>query len=250
MRSRFRQLAPDLVEVPAGAVLLGSTEEQIAAAAGAFGVPPEALLNEVPQHLVELPAFAIGRGPVSCGEYLAFLTATDHPAPQGWQDGEPPQDRLDHPVVGVSFNDARAYCRWLSTATGRVFRLPTEQEWERAARSHDGRQFPWGDSWQADWCNTAAAGRGDTTPIGSFAQDRSPFGCVDMAGNVAEWTGARFRPYPGSTLAAPAQTLVALRGGSWRSGPEQARCTRRTLPANALGDPATGFRVLATGEDF
>ncbi|HEU4324401.1 MAG TPA: SUMF1/EgtB/PvdO family nonheme iron enzyme [Roseiflexaceae bacterium] len=250
MRSRFKQLAPDLVEVPAGTVLVGSTEEQIAAAARAFGVAPEALLNEAPQHRVELPAFAIGRGPVSCNEYLAFLTATDHPAPQGWLDGEPPHGKQDHPVVGVGFNDARAYCRWLSTATGRVFRLPTEQEWERAARGDDGRQFPWGEEWRPDWCNTAAAGLADTAPIGSFAQDVSPFGCVDMGGNVAEWTGVRFRPYPGSTLAAPTQTVVALRGGSWRSGPDQARCTRRILPVNALGDPAVGFRVLATGEEF
>ena len=243
MLRQRRQLAPDLVTVPAGAFQMGTTREQATALAQAAGVPLESFLDETPQQQVVLGAFQISRGPVTCAEYLAFVIATDHLPPAYWSGGDPPRDRVDHPVVEVSLNDARWYCRWLSTATGREFRLPSEAEWERAARGDDGRSFPWGDTWHHGCCNTAESGSGATTPVGSFAQDASPFGCVDMAGNVEEWTTSKYLPYPGGQPA-PAQGQIVARGGSWSGAIALARCTCRHARDPLAQDRTRGFRVV------
>jgi len=248
MQRRFRQLAPELVAVPAGVFLLGATCEQATALSERTSIALEWCLDETPQHPVELEAFQISRTPITCAEYVAFVLATDHPTPNYWHGDDPPPQLNDHPVVEVSLNDARWFCRWLSTATGREFRLPSEAEWERAARGDDQRAFPWGDTWQPGCCNTAEHGPGTTTPVGSFAQDTSPFGCVDMAGNVEEWTTSTFAPYPGSTLVPPAQPQIVARGGSWNGDAILARCTRRHARSAALTSPARGFRVVCIDE--
>jgi formylglycine-generating enzyme required for sulfatase activity len=248
MLRQRRQLAPDLVQVPAGVLLMGISIEQAAALAERAGIPLEWCLDETPQQQVALEAFQISRGPVTCVEYMAFVTATDHPTPSYWQGDSPPRDLGDHPVVEVSLNDARWYCRWLSTATGREFRLPTEAEWERAARGDDQRVFPWGDTWEAGCCNTAEGGPGATTPVGSYARDASPFGCVDMAGNVEEWTASKYAPYPGSDFEVPPQASVVARGGCWNSDSILSRCTRRHARSAALSSTARGFRVVCLDE--
>jgi formylglycine-generating enzyme required for sulfatase activity len=242
MRHRLRQLAPDLVLVPPGAFLLGSTEAQAEAAASRFELPRAWFALETPQHTVELPAYAIGRAPVTCAEYRAFVIATDHPTPPYWHGDEPPGELLDHPVVEVGWNDARTYCRWLSAATDRAFRLPSEAEWEKAARGAGGRTFPWGDEWEAGVCNVGGTG---TTPVGSYPRDLSPYGCVDMAGNVEEWTASRSAPYPGANQASPIEQYVVIRGGRWDAGPGLARCARRYDPHPALSSAARGFRVVS-----
>ncbi len=248
MYHRLKQLAPDLVTVPAGPFLMGSTPEQIAAASNTAGLPLSLFEDELPQHQVELAEFDISRGPITCAEYRAFLVATDHPAPTYWGDDDPPANLHAHPVVGVSLNDARAYCRWLSTATGRMFSLPSEAQWEKAARGSDGHVFPWGDAWDDRWANTAATGTGSTSPVGSFAQDRSPYGCVDMAGNVTEWTISRYRPYPGSTLVIPPPPMVVMRGGAWNSTSDVARCARRQC-SDGSASLTRGFRVVCSDEE-
>lgn len=225
MRRRFRQLAPDMVAVPAGVVLLGATAS--------------------PQR-TELPAFRISRGPVSCAEYLAFIVATDHPTPPYWGGDEPPAALLEHPVVDVTYSDARTYCRWLGTATDGEFWLPSETEWQHAAQGDDGRAYPWGDEWSPDSCNASASGAGGTAPIGSYPQDTSPYGCVDMAGNVEEWTGTRYAP--ADSAAPPDPNLVVVRGGSWRSDADAARCTSRLARDARQGDAARGFRVACAAE--
>ena len=250
MRERMRLPTPALVQVPAGELLMGLTPAQAEAAAQEFGIPIEWCLAETPQRRVELAAFQIGRGPVSCAEYLAFVVATDHPAPAYWGGDSPPRALRDHPVVGVSFGDARAYCRWLSTATGQTFRLPSEAEWERAARGDDERVFPWGDEWAAGSCNTAEGGPGATTPIGSYPRDASPFGCVDMAGNVEEWTASKHLPYPGAAATAARQEGIVARGGSWNGDRSMARCVRRHARSAALASPVRGFRVVCTEESW
>ena len=188
MHQRFKQLAPTLMQIPAGALLMGLTPAQTEALAKQFDMPLEQFLEEMPQQQIALDAFQISRGPISCAEYMAFVTATDHPTPSYWGGDDPPAALSDHPVVEVDLNDARWYCRWLSTATDREFRLPTEAEWERAARGDYQRFFPWGEQWEAGCCNIGASEQGGTTPIGSYPRDTSPYGCVDMAGNIAEWT--------------------------------------------------------------
>lgn len=248
MYSRFQQLTPDLVTVPAGPFLMGSTLTQAAMAAEQFGIPLEWCLKETPQHTVALEAFQISRCPITCAEYLAFVVATDHPTPPYWGGDEPPRRLMKHPVVEVSFNDARAYCRWLSTATDLYFRLPSEAEWEKAARGQDGRNFPWGNEWDHSYCNTAEGGPGGTTPVDNYPQAASPYGCLDMAGNVEEWTASKYHPYPGSSPGSPLPESIVVRGGSWNDSGDLARCARRHGPYEKPTSLARGFRVVCVEE--
>lgn len=110
-------------------------------------------------------------------------------------DGESPIG-LDHPVIYVTQHDATVYCRWLSEITGKSYRLPSEAEWEKAARGTDGRIYPWGDQWEAGRCNAQPSGKRDTTPVGAYPQGKSPYGLLDTAGNVWEWTRSLCKRYP------------------------------------------------------
>ncbi len=121
-----------------------------------------------------------------------------------WADGVPPEGRGDHPVVLVSRGDAEAYAAWLSQTTGERWRLPTELEWEKAARGVDGRRFPWGNRFAPALLNSHDEGPFDTLPVGSFPRGASPFGMLDPAGQVFEWT---------STMSSPGRAIV--KGGSW-----------------------------------
>lgn len=247
MHQRLKQLAPILIQIPAGECVIGLTPAQAAALAEQLGMPLEQFLEETPQQQVALDAFQISRGPISCAEYMAFVTATDHPTPLYWGGHEPPAGLSDHPVVEVDLNDARWYCRWLSTATDREFRLPTEAEWERAARGDDQRLFPWGDQWAPGYCNIGASDPGATTPIGSYPRDTSPYGCVDMAGNVEEWTATKYKRFPGSN-AAPPQNRIVTRGGSWNAAIALARCTSRCAREATNTSAARGFRIVCVDQ--
>ena len=164
----------------------------------------ESLSNEGPPHTLHLDAFYMDRYPVTNAEYKRFVDATDHPVPcyeVDWVDTRgynwdpdtrtPPEGKEKHPVVLVSWEDARAYAAWAGK------RLPTEAEWERAARSTDGRRWPWGDEFVQGRCNSKESGVGGTTPVGQYSvAGDSPDGVGDMVGNVWEWTSTLFRPYP------------------------------------------------------
>jgi toxoflavin biosynthesis protein ToxD len=152
-----------------------------------------------------------------------------------------------HPIDGVRWEQAQRFCVWLSDRLGELFRLPTEDEWERAARGDDTREYPWGDEYDANCANLAEARLGGTTPVGSFPRGASPFGVLDLAGNVDEWTATVYAPYPGAPADVPARESWALdphvtRGGSWRQHRDLARCARRhgVYPGN-LG---AGFRLV------
>jgi hypothetical protein len=130
----------------------------------------------MPQHEVMLPAYHIGKTPVTNRQYAEFLKhSPTQGAPPGvrWFGSQPPKDRLDHPVVGVSWHDSLAYCAWLQQATGRLYRLPSEAEWEKAARGTDGRRYPWGNEWSIGRCNLNGA---DTTAVDQFPAGASPYG--------------------------------------------------------------------------
>jgi formylglycine-generating enzyme required for sulfatase activity len=180
---------------------------------------------ERPAGPAETGRYAITAAPITNRQYAAFIEATGRAAPDvgpdtweayklvhpyertrrhAWQDGRPPPGREDHPVVLVSYADALAYVAWLSEVTGRTWRLPTEAEWEKAARGTDGRRFPWGNFWNPSVLNSHDAGPFDTLPVGSFPAGVSPFGLLDAAGQVFEWT---------STSAGPGRRMV--KGGSW-----------------------------------
>ena len=215
------------------------------------------LEGELPQYEVEVDAFRISRFPVTNGHFALFVGSTYHKPPQHWRGSSPAVEILNHPVVYVSWHDAMAYCRWLSAQRGEEVRLPTEAEWEKAARGCDGRIYPWGDEFDAARCNMADTGIGTTSPVGLFANWASPYGCQEMAGNVWEWTLSEYRPYPcdgddGRNDAAHDGRRV-LRGGAFYGDRDLVRCAFRfsgdpdlrsaPLPPGDLRGPASPARA-------
>lgn len=154
----------------------------------------------------------------------------------------------DHPVVSVSWHAARGYARWLSLLTAHDWRLPSEAEWEKAARGADERVFPWGNEWDGRRANTANDGLGRIAPIGAYPQGASPYGVEDLAGNIYEWCNSLFAPYPfhsddGRENGEDRFGRV-MRGGCWSVDLWNARTTGRNAndePFDAL--PYTGFRL-------
>jgi formylglycine-generating enzyme required for sulfatase activity len=151
-------------------------------------------------------------------------------------------------VVNVAWHDAIAYCRWLSGKTGKTYRLSTEAEWEKAARGTDGREYPWGDKFDPSKCNTREGGVGTTTPVGTYPDGASPYGALDMAGNVWEWCQSLYKPYPYRLKDGCEDTEAdggrVFRGGSWYFGAGHARCACRDWldPVDFPG--SLGFRVV------
>jgi len=228
----------EFAEIPAGKFLMGSTADN-----------PNAGDDEKPQHTVDIPyAYRIGRYLVTNAQYRAFAEATK----TGWKTEAPD----DHPAVQVNWNDAVAFCAWLTDelrqsgelSQSDVIRLPTEAEWEKAARGEFGNEYPWGNEWDASKCNTYEGGKGGTTPVGAYSPaGDSPYGAADMAGNVWEWCSSLLKPYP-YKLEDGREDLKAggnrvLRGGAWYDRRQYARVALRNWhnPHFRLG--GYGFRV-------
>jgi formylglycine-generating enzyme required for sulfatase activity len=216
--------------VPAGSFLMGSRDDN-----------PDAFDDEKAQHTLELPNYYMARLPVTNQQFSEFLDESkiQHTWVGDWK------RKSDHPVVNVTWHDAVAFCRWFSEKhqaelpAGMALALPSEAEWEKAARGEFGREYPWGDSFDPALCNTYEGGKGDTTPAGAYSSaGDSPYGCADMAGNVWEWTRSLDRPYPyqpggeRENLAAGASGARVLRGGSWHSNRNHARCAFRGRDAH------------------
>jgi formylglycine-generating enzyme required for sulfatase activity len=239
---------PEMILIPAGEFLMGSDPQQ----------DKDALDNEQPQHRPSLADYFLAKTPVTHAQYREFVQAKGHGAPQGWPNGTPPSGKEDHPVVNVSWYDARDYCQWLSQVTGKDYRLPSEAEWEKGARGTDGRLYPWGNQWDATRCNSEKSGLGETTSVHAYPQGASPYGVMDMAGNVREWTRSLWgkswqRPdygYPYRSTdgrenpdAGPEVARV-LRGGAFYDGHRGVRCASRDW-LNPYGSGRfIGFRVV------
>jgi formylglycine-generating enzyme required for sulfatase activity len=182
------ELAPPSTQgmmlVPAGEFKLGSTK------ADNWARP-----DEMPQRVVNLPAFYIDQFEVSNLDYKRFMDATKWRPPSSWENGMYPYGGDHFPVTGVSWWDATAYARWLGK------RLPSEAEWEKAARGPDGRRFPWGDRFDPDKAN----GETRLLPAVSKLEGASIYGVVNISGNVAEWTASLYEPYPQIEAALPAE---------------------------------------------
>ncbi len=198
----------DLIRIPAGEFLYGENKQRM-----------------------NLPEFFIAKTPITVAQFAIFVETTGYGF--AFRDGLQDKQRANHPVANVSYYDAVAFCEWASNLLGKTIRLPTEQEWEKAARgpspsSGDGRAYPWGNELpDATRCNFAS---NDTTPVGSTSpRGDSPYGCVDMAGNVCEWTAS---PHEGGGY--------VTRGGSWNHGAADLRVTNRirylpNFPLNRIG---------------
>jgi formylglycine-generating enzyme required for sulfatase activity len=234
-----RPISLHLVRVPAGEFQMGSVMAR-------DKVADE---DELPPHPVYVPEFHIGRYPVTNRQYRAFVQAADHQPPQHWEEGRIPRGKQNHPVVNVSWNDALAFCDWLARETKQPFRLPTEAEWEKAARGTDGRIYPWGDDPpDKDRCNFNENIK-DTTTIGRYSpQGDSPYGCAGMAGNVWEWCQSLYEAYPyqadDGREELRAQGSRVLRGGAFYNSGRLVRCAYRTADAPYGWSGGVGFRVV------
>lgn len=202
---------PGMVWVPAGTFIFGSDE----------GFPYEG-----PKRKVYVDGFYIDKYEVTNIQYKRFIDATGHPPPPHWIGKNYPHNTGEHPVVNVSYYDALLYAKWAGK------RLPTEIEWEKAARGTDGRKFPWGDTWQDNAANISRwLGLGKLKKVGSFPEGRSPYGCFDMAGNVKELTDSFFQPYPGCLIKNEkfGRKYIVVRGSSYKSSRSLSFTYRRDI---------------------
>ena len=225
---------PEWVTIPAGEFWMGSEKGDS---------------DEKPAHRLKLPAFQIARVPVTNAQYALYVADAKAQPPQHWRGGEIPKGLENHPVVHVNWHDALNYCRWLSEKSGKTITLPSEAQWEKAARGpKDQREYPWGDRWEELHANTGELGLSETTPVGLFIQGASPYGALDLSGNVWEWTRSLLENYPydqkdgRENLQASGPRVV--RGGSWINPARSARCAFRNRynPDNRSND--LGFRVI------
>lgn len=236
---------PVWVEVPAGEFVMGGSGEY----------------DGKPAHRVNIPAFKIARVPITNAQYKLYVETAHSQVPEHWVDGKVPRGRENHPVVYVSWHDAMIYCRWLSEVTGKVITLPSEAQWEKAAcggfspvTDEEGREnaraYPWGEEWDETKCNNGELKIGSTTPVGIFLEGASPCGCLDMAGNVWEWTTSIYKAYPYRVDDGREDVIRnaarMLRGGSWHHNRHYARCASRVvdLPEDRYG--SYGFRVVVS----
>jgi len=240
-------LGQPMVWIPPGPFLMGSDK----------GKDPQAFDDELPQHRVTLPGYWIERYPVTVAQFRAFVEASGHKL----QDPDSLKGPGDHPVLRVPWYDALAFCRWLSERVGIPVTLPSEAEWEKAARGTDGRIYPWGDEPPDEGrCNFGGNVVG-TTPVGRYSpQGDSPYGCADMAGNVWEWTRSLwgedwekpdfkypYDPEDGrEDLEAGRNVRRVLRGGGFDYGERFVRCAARRRLSPLYWNGVYGFRFVAS----
>jgi formylglycine-generating enzyme required for sulfatase activity len=260
-------LVPELALIPGGDFLMGSDDAEE---------------DERPIHRVHVDDFFLGVQPVTNAGYARFVNESGHRAPAiyelplvvtvgggdreqsfrqagapyVWQAGNPPAERLDHPVTLVRYEDATAYCAWLSAMTGRTFRLPTEAEWEKAARGGaESKRYPWGDRLDRNMANflvdPAARSSQGTTPCRAYPPNG--FGLFDIAGNVWEWVQdwyeARYYATAptGNPVGPPQGHMRLLRGGSWLvADVRMLSCSHRHKVPPDTYSYGIGFRVAAT----
>lgn len=227
-----KPLPGDMVLIPAGEFKMGTDTERD---------PP----IEMPEHVVDLPAFYIDVYEVTHGEWIGFTTESDY-VPQGtWRDFYN-IGKEDYPVSNVTLEDARAFCEHVGK------RLPTEAEWEKAARGPDSLKYSWGDVWDATKANTSETGMRNTQEVGQAVGDLNAYGLYDTVGNVQEWTSDELKPYPDS----PARRhesfrkkFIAVRGSSYAMKGRTMPLYQRSgyAPDSQFG---TGFRCARDAEQM
>ncbi|HKP85296.1 MAG TPA: SUMF1/EgtB/PvdO family nonheme iron enzyme [Blastocatellia bacterium] len=235
-----------MVMVPAGVYTIGRNDESDL---------------EKPEHTVNLPAFFIDRTEVTNADYKKFVDATSRKPPANWNGGTYPPDRADYPVTSITWQDAADYAQWAGK------RLPTEAEWEAAARGSDGRRYPWGNDWRTSFANIdVKAGKKnyepreypkEIKPVGQYAEGASTSGALDLVGNVWEFTADEFRLYPGNPInieeirlgpnlklkLEPGKTYRIIRGGAF-DGDKTHDASYRGLIDASQPYAKTGFRCV------
>jgi len=232
-------LEKQMIQVPAGKFVMGITPEEIDWVVEAFhSESREWYLDELPQHVVNQEAFLIDSHEVTFIEYMVYVKQTGASPPKHFDN--PRFNGPRQPVVGIGWAEADAFCRWVGK------RLPTEKEWEKAARGTDARRYPWGNEPEKARANNR--GMLDnyryTAPVGDFPEGNSPYGVMDMAGNVWEWTADWYKPYPGNEHANDmyGEKFRVIRGGSWSSNMDLARSSVRGKAAPDQRQDYIGFR--------
>jgi formylglycine-generating enzyme required for sulfatase activity len=213
----------------------------------------EFLYGESKAHRTVAP-FRAGLYPVTNAQFAQFMEAGGYEqaawwSQEGWQQRrqagwnrpryweDSPYNDSNQPVVGVSWYEAEAFCKWLSGICGQPYRLPMEEEWERLARGQDGRKYPWGDDWQKEWANTREAGIGRPSPVGLFPAGVSPAGVYDCAGNVWEWC---------ADWSDESQQFRVVRGGAFLDDRSGARCAYRLRSDPSSRFNSIGFRLVVS----
>lgn len=186
----------NMVMIPAGEFIMGSNERWD---------------DESPEFIAQTSTFWIDIFEVTNTEYKNFADLTDYSSPALWDDNKVPKGLEEHPVTYVSWNDASAFCRWTEK------RLPTEGEWEKAARGTLGYAFPWGNEFDSSNSNNPQSESKGTKPVGSYEKGKSPYGLYDMSGNVWEWTSTWYMPHPSNKIPSTkyGKTNRVIKGGSW-----------------------------------
>jgi formylglycine-generating enzyme required for sulfatase activity len=239
---RSEPCLPELVQIPAGPFLMGDD----------FG-PRSAR----PAHELALPDYWISRYPVTAIAYAIYLAASGRPAPGLWPQPIRWLEEADRPVAAVSWREALGYCTWLSVETRRRVRLPTEAEWEKAAtwdaRRETKRMYPWGNDFDPAYCNAAESLIGSLTSVDAYRiVGDSPYGVSDLFGNVAEWTLARYQPYPYSDSDGRHDLNLmgyrAARGGSFQSEGRWTTAIHRQYFSPDENRYPVGFRIVVEAE--
>lgn len=231
--------APEKPAVPENMIAIPGGEYTIGRNAGDFFDR-----YEKPQHTVTLRPFYIDKTEVTNADYQKFIEATGHPAPTSWPNGRFEPGKELFPVTGVTLADAEAYAKWAGK------RLPTEEEWEVAAHGRTPTAFPWGNAFDPSRANVKASGLGVPVRVGTYPAGASPFGVLDMTGNVWEWTASEAKLYPGSTEKpptwdkplAPGVKLQIIRGGACTEDTKRCTTTYRNWVPSDFSARELGFR--------
>jgi formylglycine-generating enzyme required for sulfatase activity len=270
--NHLTELMPVMVVIPARTFRMGTPARETSDLARHYGGTRESYHEETPQHEVSLPAFAIAQTPLSAALYSLAVADGAVPPPPSWHGPVPPPTLAALPVIDVTWHEARTFCAWLNqqpTIALRLidsagqpvsppshlhFRLPTEAEWEHAARGTDGRRFPWGNDFDPQLANTRESGRAAPNPPGTYPNGRSPYGIEDMAGNVWEWTASLDYPYPyhpddgREDPTAPGRRI--LRGGCYANPAGYARCACRFRLPPTMRNPFLGMRLALSIPEY
>jgi formylglycine-generating enzyme required for sulfatase activity len=255
-------VTPDgMAQIPAGSYLMGRdlTDEEKNYEIEELGRKTKVFTYDYPAHEVQVKTFYLDKTEVSNREYSEFVKATGRAAPEGWIGTDPPLNAENIPVTHVTYQDAKDFCEWRTVQlnNGLSYRLPTEEEWEYAARGANAGKpegklnlYPWGDEWIAGRANTKEARLEHTQNVDSNPSGASPFGVVNLAGNVFEWTATDFTHYPGSDQKTPREkdyqgTYQVVRGGSFDYPKEYAMATTRVWARPTSKGPRLGFRCAA-----